>query len=105
MGKELFIVTKGRASAYLNQADGRDIRLATFAPGGVFGELAILDAGPRSASLVADDEVTCYVLSETQFALLAKDAPGVAIKLLSGLGRELSKRLRRANRTIQQLES
>jgi sulfate permease, SulP family len=104
-GKELFIVTKGHASAYLNQPDGRDIRLATFAPGSVFGELAILDAGPRSASLVADDEVTCYVLSEAQFAVLAKDAPSIAIKLLSGLGRELSKRLRRANRTIQQLES
>jgi hypothetical protein len=41
----------------------------------------------------------------TQFAALAKDAPSVAIKLLSGLGRELSKRLRRANQTIQQLES
>ena len=42
---------------------------------------------------------------ETQFAVLAKDAPSVAIKLLSGLGRELSKRLRRANQTIQQLEN
>jgi anti-anti-sigma regulatory factor len=104
-GKELFIITKGHASAYLDQPDGRDVRLATFAPGSVFGELAILDAGPRSASLVADDEVTCYVLSEAQFAVLARDAPGVAIKLLSGLGCELSKRLRRANRTIQQLES
>jgi hypothetical protein len=104
-GRELFIVTKGHASAYLYQPDGRRIRLATFAPGSVFGELAILDAGPRSASLVADDEVTCYALSDTQFAGLAKDAPGIAIKLLSGLGRELSKRLRRANQTIQQLES
>ena len=104
-GKELFIVTKGHASAYLNQVNGRNIRLATFAPGAVFGELAILDAKPRSASLVADDEVTCYVLSDTQFAALATDAPGVAIKLLSSLGRELSKRLRRANQTIQQLES
>jgi sulfate permease, SulP family len=104
-GRDLFIVTKGHASAYLNQPDGRKIRLATFAPGSVFGELAILDAGPRSASLVADDAVTCYVLNETQFAVLAQDAPSVAIKLLSGLGRELSKRLRRANQTIQQLES
>jgi MFS superfamily sulfate permease-like transporter len=104
-GKELFIVTKGHASAYLNQADGRDIRLATFAPGSVFGELAILDAGPRSASVVVDDDLTCYVLSEKEFASLAKNAPVVAIKLLVGLGRELSRRLRRANRTIQQLES
>ena len=104
-GSELFIVTKGRTSAYLNLINGGDIRLATFAPGTIFGELAILDTGPRSASVVADDDVICYVLSEQQFAALAKDAPAVAIKLLSGLGRELSRRLRRANRTIHQLET
>ena len=104
-GSELFIVTKGRTSAYINLINGGDIRLATFAPGTIFGELAILDTGPRSASVVADDEVICYVLSEQQFAALAKDAPAVAIKLLSGLGRELSRRLRRANQTIQQLET
>ena len=104
-GSELFIVTKGRSSAYLNLIGGGDIRLATFAPGTIFGELAILDTGPRSASVVADDEVICYVLGVQQFAALAKDAPAVAIKLLSGLGRELSRRLRRANQTIHQLET
>jgi sulfate permease, SulP family len=104
-GKELFIVTKGRASAYLSQADGGNIRLATFAPGTVFGELSTLDAGPRSATVVADDDVTCYILSDKQFAALAKDAPDVAIKLLSGLARELSRRLRRADQTIHQLET
>ena len=104
-GSELFIVTKGSTSAYLNLINGGDIRLATFAPGTIFGELAILDTGPRSASVVADDEVICYLLSEQQFAALAKDAPAVAVKLLSGLGRELSRRLRRANQTIHQLET
>ncbi|MDO9413120.1 MAG: SulP family inorganic anion transporter [Pseudolabrys sp.] len=104
-GKELFIVTKGRVSAYLRQTGGGDIRLVTFAPGTVFGELAILDAGPRSASVIADDDVVCYVLSEQEFAALSAAAPAVAIKLLAGLGRELSGRLRRANRTIHQLES
>lgn len=104
-GEELFIITKGRASAYLSQPNGSDIRLVTFATGTVFGELAILDAGPRSASVVADDDVICYVLGEKQFAALTENAPTVAIKLLAGLGRELSGRLRRANRTIHQLES
>jgi Sulfate permease and related transporters (MFS superfamily) len=104
-GQELFIITKGRASAYLKQINGGEIRLATFAPGTIFGELATLDAGPRSASVVADDDVVCYVLSDQQFAVLAKDAPSVAIKLLLGLGGELSRRLRRANQTIHQLET
>ena len=103
-GKEMFIVAMGHASARLRQPSGGDIRLATFAPGTVFGELAILDAGPRSATVTADDDVTCYVLSEEKFALLMSDAPLVAIQLLANLGRELSGRLRRANRTIHQLE-
>jgi hypothetical protein len=104
-GNEFFIVVIGRASARLHQSSGGDIRLATFAPGTFFGELAILDAGPRSATLIADDDVGCYVLSAAMFAALMSDAPPVAIKLLANLGRELSGRLRRANRTIQQLES
>jgi CRP-like cAMP-binding protein len=104
-GKELFIITRGHASACLGQPSGGDIRLATFAPGTFFGELAILDAGPRSATVMADDDVACYVLSEAKFAALMSDAPLVAMRLLANLGRELSGRLRRANRTIQQLES
>jgi len=104
-GKELFIVTRGRASARLHQPSGGDIRLATFAPGTVFGELAILDAGPRSATVIADDDVRCCVLGDERFSALMRDAPHIAIKLLANLGRELSGRLRRANRTIHQLES
>jgi len=104
-GKDLFIVTSGRASARLHQPSGGDIRLATFAPGTFFGELAILDAGPRSATVIADDDVGCYVLSEAKFSALMSDAPLIAIRLLANLGRELSGRLRRANRTIHQLES
>ena len=46
-GGEVFYLTKGTASAFLQSPDGT-IRLATFAPGTVFGELAILDGGQRS---------------------------------------------------------
>jgi sulfate permease, SulP family len=104
-GEDVFIVMKGRASAYLDQIDGGRIRLATFAPGTAFGELAILDAGPRSATLVADEDIVCCALRVADFEDLARNTPAIAIKLLTGLGRELSGRLRRANQTIHQLES
>jgi len=103
-GRELFIVTAGSASAKLEQASGGHIRLATFTPGTMFGEMAILDAEPRSATIVADDDVACFVLSEENFEALKREAPTVAMKVLANLSRELSSRLRRANRAIGQLE-
>ena len=104
-GTDLFIVTKGTASAYIHQPTGRAIQLVTFAPGTVFGEFAILDAGPRSASIIADDDFVCFALSRAQFAALSAEAPAIAIKLLANLGRELSGRLRRADRMIDELET
>jgi MFS superfamily sulfate permease-like transporter len=104
-GDELFMVIQGMASAYIRQVGGREIRLVTFTPGTVFGELAILDEGPRSASVVADDNFASYSLSREQFSVLSSESPAVAIKLLGNLGRELSGRLRRADRMIDELET
>jgi MFS superfamily sulfate permease-like transporter/CRP-like cAMP-binding protein len=103
-GNELFIIAKGTATASLRQAGGGDIRLVSFAPGTVFGELAMLDAGTRSATVSTEEELVCYVLAGKEFAALSERKPAVAIKLLSNLARRMSLRLRDANRTIQQLE-
>jgi sulfate permease, SulP family len=103
-GSHLFLVTRGHASVRLMTKDG-DIRLATFAPGTVFGELGILDRGPRSATVTADDELATWALSTANFHALQEQEPDLAIRILSALGRELCGRLRQANMTIHQLES
>jgi CRP-like cAMP-binding protein len=111
-GSSLYLVTRGRASVHLLNDDG-DIRLVTFAPGAVFGELAILDRGPRSATITADEDLAItadedlagFGLSEGSFAALCQKQPDIAIKLLAALGRELSVRIRYANMTILQLET
>jgi sulfate permease, SulP family len=102
-GSNLFLVSRGRASVYLTTEAGR-VRLITFAPGSVFGELAILDQGPRSATVTADEAMTAFSLSKEAFEVLRERHSEVAIKLLAALARELSDRLRRANLTIRQLE-
>jgi sulfate permease, SulP family len=103
-GSALYLVTSGRASVHLQHDDG-DIRLVTFAAGAVFGELALLDRGPRSATITVDEDLKGFGLSEASFSGLCEMQPDIAIKLLSALGRELSVRVRYANMTILQLES
>jgi SulP family sulfate permease len=103
-GSSLYLVTRGRASVHLRHDDA-GIRLVTFAAGAVFGELALLDRGPRSATITADEDLAGFGLSEASFTDLCQKQPDIAIKLLSALGRELSVRIRYANMTIQQLES
>ncbi len=100
---EMFIIVRGSASVRI-AIEGRETRLVSFAPGTVFGELALLDTEPRSATVRADDELACYALSRARFDELTKARPDAAIILLSNLGRELSSRLRLSNRIIYQLE-
>jgi CRP-like cAMP-binding protein len=54
---------------------------------------------------VADEDVQGFVLTREKFKALTESAPELAIKLLANISRELSARLRAANRTIQQLET
>jgi len=103
-GSSLYLVACGRASVHLRHDDG-SIRLVTFAAGAVFGELALLDRGPRSATITVDEDLTGFSLSEASFTVLCQQQPDLAIKLLSALARELSVRIRYANMMIQQLES
>ncbi len=70
----------------------------------MFGEVALLDREPRSATVTADEEAVCYILSEDAFHALVRDHHAIAITLLTNLGRELSRRVRRANAMISRLE-
>jgi SulP family sulfate permease len=104
--RSLFMIAKGTASVKIDVAgQNRSKRLATFSPGTVFGEVALLDKQPRSATVTADEELVCYELSEDGFHALTTRHPRIAIHLLMNIGAELSRRLRRSTATVSQLES
>lgn len=103
-GNELFILASGSASVNMRlPGHAHAERLVTFSPGTAFGEFALLDRETRSATITADEEVVCYVLARERFEELTRTRHAIAVKLLTNLGRELSLRLRRANRMIAQL--
>jgi CRP-like cAMP-binding protein len=74
----------------------------TFSAGTVFGEMALLDREPRSATVTADEALVCYMLDQHSFERLAAAHPSIGMALLANLGRALSLRLRETNRTLGQ---
>jgi CRP-like cAMP-binding protein len=65
-------------------------------PGAFFGEIALLDQGPRSATVVADSPVETLVISSWAFRGLLKRQPNLSLKLLE----EVSRRLRTAGTSV-----
>ena len=59
--------------------------MATLGPGEFFGEMALVDDGPRSASIFADSELTTLVISKWEFRPLVKSHPELAWKLIEHL--------------------
>lgn len=84
-----FIVTNGKVEASAGQGTKRQ-KLSDFGQGGVFGEMALLDGGPRTATVKAVEDTTCLVLSRWDFVAELRTNPQIAVGMLP----ILSKRLR-----------
>jgi CRP/FNR family transcriptional regulator, cyclic AMP receptor protein len=83
-GWEFFIITEGRA-----KATKRGTKVASFGPGAFFGEMSLLDKGPRSATVTAETDMQLLVLSSRSFSTLIADNPSVSRKLLRGMAERL----------------
>lgn len=103
--QNLFFVLRGRTRVMLQLADATALRLGTLCPGTVFGEMAILDKGLRSADVVAVGTVVCSCLTRDALRQINDEYPEVGYKILSGLGKELARRLRLSNRTVFNLKT
>jgi len=83
-GDALFLVLEGTASV---RRGGHEV--LAVGPGAVFGEMALLDGEPRSATVVATSPVTVAVLGVRMFRTLLREFPEMTFELLAGLAREL----------------
>jgi CRP-like cAMP-binding protein len=79
-GRECFVIVEGTASVKRN---GR--RVATLGPGNYFGELSLLDKGPRTATVTAESPLTVLVLGPREFSSVLDSVPGLSHKFLSTL--------------------
>lgn len=79
-GREAFVIVDGTASVRIG---GQEV--AVLGPGQHVGELALLDGGVRTATVVATSDMDLLVISQRAFVALLEDVPGLARKVLTSM--------------------
>jgi len=95
----LYIIRAGSVKVFLSDADGREVILNVQGPGEYFGELALLDSGPRSASVMTQDKTTLSLISKADFEDFLQQHPTATVKIMCGL----IKRLRALTESVRSL--
>jgi CRP-like cAMP-binding protein len=89
-GLAFYVIVEGQAKVIrgrISSAKGQ----ASLGPGDFFGEMALLDGGPRSASVVAQTPMTTVRIERAPFRRMLKDEPDIALKLLEGMAVRMRK--------------
>jgi small-conductance mechanosensitive channel/CRP-like cAMP-binding protein len=74
----LYLLVKGEAEVWVEAADGPRRRVATLAPGQVFGEMGMMTGEPRRATITARTDVECYRLDKAGFEGIIRTRPAIA---------------------------
>lgn len=85
-GDSLYVVESGQVTITAPDERGDHITLDTLGPGGVFGEISLLDGGPRTASVRAASDVSLLALRRDAFHAFLRQRPDVAIDILQIMG-------------------
>ena len=83
-GRELYLIVEGTATVRR-----KNRKVATLGAGQHFGELALLDRRPRTATVVSESEMTLLVLGQREFNALLDTTPALARKLMSAMATRL----------------
>lgn len=96
-GEALFLVKKGTIRISKMFAEGDEKTLVVLGPEDIFGEMAVIDGLPRSATARAAEDAELISLKKKDFEKLSRDNVDLAFKLVSNIVRVFSKRVREAN--------
>ncbi|HYX41577.1 MAG TPA: DUF1003 domain-containing protein [Pyrinomonadaceae bacterium] len=97
-GDAAYIIREGSVHIWTHDEDAREVTLARLGPHDFFGELAVLDGGPRSASATADEYTVVGYLSKERMQEFLLAHPQAALVMIQEIGR----RLRQTNQLVTQ---
>ena len=88
-GDSLYVVRKGEMELFVKDHTGEKIVLAVAKPGDMFGELSLLDNGPRTATALALDDTELLVLDRGDLLLFLRKKPDAALDMLTVMGQRM----------------
>jgi CRP/FNR family cyclic AMP-dependent transcriptional regulator len=89
VGDTLYIVRDGTVQVFVENYEGTKIILGENSPGDIFGEISLLDGGPRTATAVATEDSELFALERQDLLDLITKHPHAAMDLLTVVGRRL----------------
>lgn len=95
-GNEMYIILKGVVGVYLTSAIGTLTEVALLQQGDFFGEMAIFDNLPRSASCIAQEDTVCVAINKDNLMDFLTSCPDMTEKILESL----SSRIRKLNNDL-----
>lgn len=88
-GDSLYLIRSGEVEVFYKDDTGNRIVLERLGPGKFFGEVSLLDGGPRTASVLVLQDLETLRVEREGFVRFVKEQPASAVRLLSALGRRL----------------
>jgi len=87
--QSLYIILSGRVKVYLSDGRGKEVILNVQRAGEYFGEISLMDDGPRSASVMTEEACQFAVLLKQDFLNCISENPNVALRIIRGLAQRL----------------
>jgi CRP/FNR family transcriptional regulator len=73
-GQMLYLIESGQVRIYVQSEEGQETSVIVYGPGDLFGELSVIDEGPRSASAIAMEDTIVHLLSRDRFANMRRSS-------------------------------
>lgn len=102
-GESLYLIEKGTVRISKMIAEGEERTLVVLSAEDFFGEMAILDGSPRSATARVVEEALLWCIKKTDFDLLCDAQPKLGIKLMQNIVKVFTRRVRASNQELRDM--
>jgi CRP/FNR family cyclic AMP-dependent transcriptional regulator len=105
LGRTMHVIHRGEVEVLHGASSGREVAIIKLGPGECFGEMALVELGPRSAKVVAKRNTTVLSLNNFDLYKLFREDNYAFVIVLQNICRLLSRRLRKADSRLAELLS